>query len=254
MTITGADIWNIVIATIGGTLGISAAVAFLARLLAGHLLQRDLETYKTELRSKTDRELDEARQRLAAALGKTSKLHEKEFDVIAEVWEKLSETYVHMVGITSRASVAPAFDQMDGDRFRLFVQDCQLDDVDRNGLIHAHDRTEFYSSRIRFYQLRDARKAVSALQSVTDQHGVFIEPALYEVLTTLDARAWDVVNQMQIAYQAPDSEPFWNRAIESRKEFERLRLEFQRAAQSRLGYDMPETTTTPTAPAPRTGS
>lgn len=79
--------------TLGGTAVAIAAVAWLARSITTHLLSKDIETYKTKLKSESDISLEQLRSDLQITAARRnlefSRIHEKRLEIISEVAGRL---------------------------------------------------------------------------------------------------------------------------------------------------------------------
>ncbi len=92
--------WNAVLTTLAATGFGSAAFVFLAKALTTHLFSVDLECFKAELKGSQEKELERLRSdlRMAAFQRETrfAKLHEKQLEVIAELYRRLCSAHSAM--------------------------------------------------------------------------------------------------------------------------------------------------------------
>src|ERR1043166_1529586 len=95
MVIDLQQIITIVLATAGGTTGLGFALALLVRKLISHNLDKDIELFRVQLKAGTDVEIERLRSSLEIASFehqiRFTKLHEKQAQVIAELYAHLVE-------------------------------------------------------------------------------------------------------------------------------------------------------------------
>jgi hypothetical protein len=88
------------IKTLGAAAIVVAAVAWLAKSIITHILSRNIEVYKTELKRESDKEIEGLKSRLQIAAQERqivfNRLHEKRAEIVAE-------SYTLISGLTSRA-------------------------------------------------------------------------------------------------------------------------------------------------------
>ena len=79
--------------TLGGTTVAIAAVAWLARSITTNLLSKDIETYKAQLKSRSDVSLEQLRSELQIMAAQRnlefSRIHEKRLEIVSEIAGKL---------------------------------------------------------------------------------------------------------------------------------------------------------------------
>jgi hypothetical protein len=85
--------WTELLKFLGAATVLLAAVAWLIRSLVSHLLNKDIEKYKFELRREAERELETLKAALkiqtSAHQIRFSKLHDRRADVIEELYKKI---------------------------------------------------------------------------------------------------------------------------------------------------------------------
>ena len=90
------------IAILGGNVILLMAVAFLGKTLIAHLLKKDIDNYKSELKAKADIAIEQLKNELHMLAMerevKFTKLHEKRASIIAELYSLLIETEYSMNG------------------------------------------------------------------------------------------------------------------------------------------------------------
>ena len=232
---------------LGGNVAFLAIVAFLGRSIVRQWLDKDLGRFKQRLesinaleleqaRARNAQELELARHRLETLLRQNSKIHEKEFQVLADIWEKLNEALGHVSRLVSSFQQYPDLDRMNDERFAAFVENSNLEKVDKDELLNATPRNDFYQERIMWYRIRDARKASTALHREIQRNSIFLDPEIRERFRKIDGHMWDAIVSREIGHEAGDTK-IWREAGEKlSKDVEPLKTEIENLVQRRLGY------------------
>jgi len=212
-----------------------AAFKFLPERWVQHRFERQLEQQRNE----HAQQLEEARHRLNMLAKRMSKLHDKEFDAISEIWEKLNEALALIGSLVSALQTFPDLDREDDPHFKAFVDGSNLEQVDKNELLGKlpGDRNEFYQRRIFRYRLRDARKACAELHRAIQRNSIFLEPKLLELLRKVESEAWRTLTTREIGEEAGDRKLSREAGERLDKEIVPLKDEIERQVQKRLGYE-----------------
>jgi hypothetical protein len=139
-------------------------------------------------------------------LRQTSKLHDREFEVLAESWEKLNEALAVVGSLVSALQSYPDLDRMDEPRFRAFVDGCKLEQVDRQELLGklVGGRNKFYQDRICCYRLQDAKRPCVALHRMIQRNSNFLEPSVRALFLEIDAAAWRTLTSREIGEEVKE--------------------------------------------------
>lgn len=107
-------------------LGVTAAVAATAAFAAFQFLGKTwLEAHFAERLEKfkhdQNQEIERLRYRINALMDRTTKLHQHEFEVLPEIWNKLGIAFSSTLAFTSLATRSPELDQMGEAQFSEFL-------------------------------------------------------------------------------------------------------------------------------------
>ena len=73
-----------------------------------------------------NQEIERLRYRINALMDRTTKLHQHEFEVLPEIWDKLGIAFSATSNFTSRMASYPDLDQMGEAQFSEFLAACEL--------------------------------------------------------------------------------------------------------------------------------
>ncbi len=235
MDIFLADLGKLMLWAISVAATAWGAFKFLPERWLQHRFDRQLEQQRNE----HAQQMAETRHRFDVLAKRLSKLHEKEFDVLADIWEKLNEALGHVGGLVSAMQSYPDLDRMDEPRFKSVVEASVFDPVDKAELLgkQSRDRNKFYQDRIFWYRLRDARVACRELHRAIQRNSIFLEPKVRDLFLKIDALVFRTLTSREIGEEAGDR-MLWREAGERlTNEVMPLKDEIESDVQKRLGRE-----------------
>ena len=169
--------WQTILTTLGGTAVLCAAVAWLIRSITTHILNRDIEKFKSELKMEVYRNET-----------KFSHLHARRGDVIVELHNKLQdfyfalESYTAEIEMSTEASKKEKFQEVvktNSDLMAYFFHN-------RIFLTEKMDKTLTFISREMRTATRDFQRMLAKANSedsgeITDRVREIIKPMLSEL-------------------------------------------------------------------------
>ncbi|MGQ2186068.1 hypothetical protein ACT4MK_22325 [Bradyrhizobium barranii] len=129
-----------------------------------------LEDYK----HKQQRELEELRFKINALMDRTTKLHQREFDVLPEVWGKLVIAHGNAQGLLSAFQQYPDLDRMPPDQQTEFIDSSTLRDYQKQELRRATNKNEYYQTASRWVRLWEVRELYRDYFIYQRKNGIFI--------------------------------------------------------------------------------
>jgi len=232
---------------LGGNAAFLVALAFLGRSIVHQWLEKDLEGFKQRLesasaleleqvRSRNAEQLELARHRLESILRQNSKLHDKEFTALADIWEKLNEALGHVARLVALFQQYPDLDRMEEPKFRAFVSTCAFDDTDRAELLRTKHRNEFYQKRIVWYRIRDAKNECTLLHREIQRNSIFLDPEIRQRFLKIDELMWSALISREVGQEAGDIKLWRDAASQLSNDIAPLKAEIEGLLQKRLGY------------------
>jgi hypothetical protein len=194
------------------------------------------------IKARNAEQLEQARHRLNTLFRQTSKLHEKEFEILANAWEKLNEALGLVSKLVSFSQESVDLDQMDRTRFEAFASESRLSDVDKQELLSADngDRNAYYEERIFWYRLQEARTACRQLHKCVQGNSIFLEPGIRARFREIDNLMWGALSSREAGHKAKYDKS-WIEAVRFlEQKITPLRAEIERSVQTRLGYGVEE--------------
>lgn len=164
----------------GGALVAFAIFRYLGKSWIEHELAKDLESAKSELG-------------LLAA--RRMKLHDREYVVFPEVWDKLNKASESLGRSVSSMTFSPDFARMSEPEIANWVAESDLSDDEKKYFAREHDKGRAHSRIIEWRRLVESRKAFEAFHDCFQSNRIFIRPAIKEKLVRID----DLINESWIA-------------------------------------------------------
>ncbi len=159
----------------GGTVALAYAVFM---FLGKKWIESKFEERLAAFKHTQEQELEKYRQQVNILLSRVTKIHEKEIDVLPELWHKLQSALGSVGSLTSPLQYYPDFNRMNQESYDEFLKTTKLNEPDKKLLSTAHDRNDFYQKTIFWYNLRDAKKFVQEFRNFMAYNRIFLSKDL----------------------------------------------------------------------------
>jgi len=225
-----------VITYAGGAIALAYAVfMFLGKKWIESKFDERFATFKHA----QEQELERYHHQVNILLSRVTKIHEKEIEILPELWQKLQDALGNVSSLTSRLQYYPDFQYMSQETFEEFLKDSKLNDADKKQLVSAPDKNEFYKKTIFWYNLRDAKASVREYRNFMAYNRIFLSKDLKLEFEKIDellaqalanretgelARNYDMISE---AYKILDKEA--ETIVERIESLVQERLEFTKA-------------------------
>jgi hypothetical protein len=147
-----------------------------------HAQERELEEYKHE----HQRTLEQVKLQISTLLDRTVKFHQQEYEVLPELWRRLTDTYHAIQEFTSPEKSYPDLDRMNAAQLGEFFQHSSLLDSDRDEIAKAEHKLSSYI-KIKFhYDVVSVRKIHARFYRYLKRNGIFINPELKDRFYEID--------------------------------------------------------------------
>lgn len=184
------------------TVAVTAAYAtfkFLGKKwIDSHFAER-LEKFKHD----QNQEIERLRYRINALMDRTTKLHQHEFEVLPEVWQKLGIALSVTTNFTSRFTRHPDLDPMGEAQFSAFLARSELADWEQAELREGRDRNGRYQKMIFWHQLHKVVELHADFHNYFISKGIFIQPELKERIRALSNMMYDAFRERQLDAENP---------------------------------------------------
>jgi hypothetical protein len=216
----------------GGAVVAYAIFRFLGKKwIEGKFAER-LETYKNDL----TKELEHTRYEINLLFNRITKIHEKEFEILPEVWRKMQDALGIISNFVSLYQSYPNLNEMSQPALEEFLIKSRLYEFEKQELLQANDKVSYYGDRMFWRELRDAEEAFQDFHNYTNNNRVFLTRDLQEQFIKVDVIMWSAIVVRKNGHEANDS-AMWGQANSIIKnEAEPISNTIEKLVQARLHY------------------
>jgi hypothetical protein len=173
-------------AAVLGLGGIGAIVYWLFKLLAAKWLDEKFAERLSSYKHAQQKELEQLKFEISALLDRTVKLHQREFDVLPQIWGLLTDAFTITRPVTLGAVMSPDIKQMTAEQFEDFLDKIPLAGWQKNELKAASDPVRYYLDAISWHDLNRAQIACGEFHVYLLKNGIFIPPDIKRKFSELD--------------------------------------------------------------------
>lgn len=202
------DSVRLVLEAIGAIIVAGGGIALIVYAVFKHLAVKWLDAQFAErlqsLQHRHQRELEELRFKIAALLDITTKLHQREFDMLPEAWSKLNDAFWEARATTAVARQYPDIEKMNAAHQAEFIDGCRLQSWEKEELRQSERKNEYYQKRIAWHDLSEARKKSRESHIFLLKNGIFFSEELRNAFHRVDDIVWDAVVEhgMNVEHEA----------------------------------------------------
>ena len=216
----------------GGT--ITALSLWLFKLFGEKWLDNKFAERLQAFKHEQQKEIEHLRFEINKLFDRTTKLHQREFEVLPEAWSLLAESYHTVKGLTAGFQSYPDIDRMSAAQMEDFLSKCQLENWQKDELRNAGDKNRYYQDAIFWYRLWDARKTSRGSAIFVLKNGIFMPPALKEKFDQVDELGWAALVEHELNKQHNFRPAQRDALTKFLKEGEPLMKELEAAVKQRL--------------------
>ncbi len=180
------------------------------------------------------KELEHLRFEINKLFDRTTKLHQREFDVLPKAWSLLVTSYNAVLGITSPLQIYPDIDRMSAPQLDEFLSNSPLEGWRKEELKNAGDKNRYYQDVIFWNRLNSVRKEARKSAFFLRRRGIFVTPALKEKFSMVEGLIWDALSEYELNKNEAVSPKRFADQQKLRKEGELLMKQLEKEVQARL--------------------
>jgi len=181
---------NEIIKFLLGVIAVGGGGGFIAYKLVTWLGQKWIESkFAQELENiKHDhnQEIEELKFKINSLFNRTTKIHEKEFDVLPEAWRKLQLARGHVSNILPFIKDYPDLNKMTKEELSCFLENSPLNSFHRSELSRQSDKNAYYQDIIFWYELSQAKKSGEEFHNYLVFNKIFLTKDLSEEFKKVD--------------------------------------------------------------------
>jgi hypothetical protein len=235
---TASDLWQSLASVFGQIVaysGIAALAAFgLFRFFGQKWIEDKFAQRLQEYRHEQAKELEDVRFRINSQFNRLTKLHEKEFDILPNVWGKLHDAYQATARCIIGFRQYPNLDQLSAEELEEFLAATQLPETAKARIRGSSEKWRLYADILSWIELDDAHKSFDAFHSYLVANRIFLHSDLKTKFDEIDTHMWTVWVQQKVAKDTRDHQFPLKEWQERQSKIQELMTQIETLVQTRL--------------------
>lgn len=228
---------------IGKILAYGGGTVAIAYLLFQYLAKKWIDSYFVNslerFRHMQDQELEHYRFEINSLFNRITKIHEKEFEVLPEAWNKLvhaSGDVIDTISLFQNFTNLSYLSEIEIDQ--LLVQ-YNLSQFQKDEIKNSHNKNEAFQKMVGRSKLINARNKVAALHNYLIYFKIFLSKELYDNFNSADKLFNKILDEYELS-QTPGENYNGQKFFSNRDEIIAIIEEISSMIQQRLHYDEAE--------------
>ncbi len=226
------------LALVGGGVAIIAgtvAVAYwLFKLFSEKWLTAKFDERLAAYKHQQQKELEELRFKISSLMDRTTKLYQREFDVLPEVWGKFVMAHGHVQSVTSALQQYPDLDRMPPEHLLEFLEKCPLANWEKEKIKNEVKKTDYYTDAINRHKAWEARNTYRDFYVYFRKNGIIIREEIKAKFDSLADLTHGALVEYEIGLRHDNDFRLWDARKKFASESEALLKALERDVQTRL--------------------
>jgi hypothetical protein len=184
------DIFTPLFVAVGGLIvvggGLSTIVYWIFKILSERWLNAKFEERLVAYKHEQQKEIEQLRFKINALMDRTTKLHQREFDVLPEAWARMNDAYWEVKGLVASLQQYPDVNRMTPQHLDAFLAKCKLAEWEQDELSASSDKSKYYIDRISWHRIYETRITCGEFQRYLLKNGIFIPTDLKTKFSKLE--------------------------------------------------------------------
>ena len=153
-----------------------AIFLFLGRKWIENRFDERIASYEHKL----TKDLEEFRHEIDFQYHGKTRTHDKEFEVLAQAWERMTKAVDLISSFASPVKELPNLDEMQKPELIAFLSTCPLNDFERQRVIEECHKIEYYKMKLLRYDFVFVSEEISQFRNYIARNGIFLSTELQE--------------------------------------------------------------------------
>jgi hypothetical protein len=227
-----------ILALLGGGVAVVAgtvsAAYWVFKLFGEKWLTAKFEERLAAYKHQQQKELEELRFKISGLLDRTTKLYQREFEVLPEAWGKLIITHGKVQRLIAGLPQQPDLNQMSAEQLAEFVDKSALEQGQKEELRKASNKTEYYQSASRWTRLWEVRELWRDYIIYERKNGIFIRNEIKEGFRAASGLLQSALIEYEDELQHGSDLRQWDARTKLAKEGDALLDSLEKVVQQRL--------------------
>lgn len=166
--------------------GGSSAVAYQAfKHFAAKWLDARFQKNFQQLVHDQNKEIERLKNELTKSFDRATKLHQREFDVLPQIWDQVSEAYWATASLVSPLQTISDLNRMQPKQLAAFVAESELLDWQKDDVLASVDKTKTFNEILYWHKLNRVSQSHRAADIALSRSGIFVQDAIKEKLQAI---------------------------------------------------------------------
>lgn len=189
-----------------------------------------LEQFKHE----KQKELEQVKFEINKLFDRSTKFHQKEFDVLPTAWVMLEDARAHVSGTVSALQQTPDLSRMQDDRIRILLADNDFKGFEIEEIVASNNPTEALSKHLIWRGFTAAQKATQDCSFYIRRNGIFMPVEIQKQFLAAADMMWQALNEWEFDRRWPVGKPSYSAQHAFGKELPPLMEKLESALRARL--------------------
>jgi hypothetical protein len=229
---------------------VSTATYALFKLFSEKWLTAKFDERLASYKHQQQRELEELRFKIGGLLDRTTKLYQREFEVLPEAWGKLVIAHGNVQGLVAAFQQYPDLDRMSPEQLAEFVDKSALKQWQKEELRQASSKTEYYQTASRWTRFWEVREIYRDYFIYQRKNGIFIRNEIKLGFKAVSDLIHSALLEHEFELQHGNDFRQWDARTKFSKESDNLLDLLEKVVQQRLWDSQTATLSQPTPETP----
>ena len=177
------------------------------KFLAAKWLEEKFKKNFQQLVHDQNKEIERLKSDLTKSFDRAAKLHQREFEVLPQVWGKVSKTYWATASLISPLQMHPDLNRMQPKQLESFIAKSKLAEWQKDELLATLDKTKKYQEQIYWHKLSHCFNLHRVGNISLSRTGIFVQDPIKEKLQAILDLAYGALIEDQINHEQPPTRP-----------------------------------------------
>lgn len=224
------------VVAIGGT---SAAIAyavfvFLGRSWLESKFKERLEAYKHEQKI----ELEQLKFNINTQYNRTSKIHEREIEILPVAWSKLQSAIESIEYFTVPLRRTPNFSFMSKEQLAEYLENSKFQESEKKEIRESENIFKTHQEVCFWYDLNATKKQFGEFHSYIKHNSIFLREDIKNKFEEIDDVMWSAINEKETGHELKDLKMQTSGYKMIKERILPIRSEIECLVQQRLRFDV----------------
>jgi len=194
-----SDFWGVIgqiFTIITGAVGVAYG---LFKYFGKKWLDNLFEEKLIELQHQQDIQMEQYRFEINSLFNRIIKVHEKEFEVLPTIWDKLQNALGRVMNLTNPFQEYPDLNHINQDELEDFLDNVDFSTSQKKKIIEAADKNQIYLELIFWVRFSEVQKSVYDFHNYLLFNKIFLNKSLFENFSKIDNSLMNALQERELS-------------------------------------------------------